>query len=262
MTINVPNEFVAVLLSAACAVGGWLALRIERLHTRLTRIETKLELFDLTPRRVTRVAGIAAIGILTVILPLLDGCGIGLRAKGGSMSHASTVTRQPENPKDGAQQKTERTIEVPLPAGSQLAYGSNWAFRLAADSVFRDVDKTESKIGGSQIDTVGTVVAKLKSARWMVILGCLAFLAGLGASFWPPARAVMGGITPGLVTAGGGLVIAVLPYLVIGNEKFLTAAGLVTALGIGGGIFLYRHGGHGREISLLHRSVTPHDPKS
>lgn len=261
MTLHIPIEIVAVLLAACLGALGWVLLKLNDIQLRITRLETKFEAFEVVPKRIGKAA--LAVGLVAAsILAWGSGCSMALRAKGGSMSHGQTVTRQPENPKDGAQQKTERTIELTLPAGSQIAFGSNFGFKLAGDALFRDQDKTESKIGGSQIDTVGTVVAKLKSARWMTVMGALAFLIGLCASFWPPARTVMGGITPGLVTAGGGLVIAVLPYLVIGNERFLTASGLVTALAVGGGVFLYRHGGHGREISVLRRPVTPPDPKS
>jgi hypothetical protein len=265
MTITIPPEISAVILGAILSALGWLIIRLERLHTRLVKLETKFETLDFYPRRTTRTAAAAAgLAVAALGLALFPGCGIGLRAKGGSLIHGATVTRQPENPKDGAQQKTDtaRTIELPLPAGSLVTVGSN-CFRLSADSVFRDYsqDTSESKIGGSQVDTVGAVVAKLKSARWMTILGCLAFLAGLGAAFWPPARAVMGGTTPGFAVAGGGLVIAALPYLIIGNERFLIVSSIATALGIFGAIFLYRHGGHGRELAVLRKLVSPQADK-
>jgi hypothetical protein len=254
MTLNIPTEISAVILTAILGALGWLIIRLERMHTRIAVIETKLNFFDLVPKRTgMRVTAATAVAAL-LGLALLQGCGIGLRAHGGSMSHSAgqSHTRQPENPKDGAQQSTETAFELPLPAGSRVAIGTN-LFCLAGDSVYKFVDKSESKIGGSQVDTVGAIVAKLKSARWLTILGALAFLAGLGAAFWPPARAVMGGTTPGFAVAGGGLVIAALPYVIIGNEKFLIVAGLVTALLTIAAIFLYRHGGHGRELAVLRK---------
>ncbi len=257
MTLNIPTEISAVILTAILGALGWLIIRLERMHTRIAVIETKLDCFDLVPKRTMRVT--AATAVLALFsLALLQGCGIGLRAKGGSIIHANgngrTGTVQPENPKDGAQQKTETAFELPLPAGSQVAIGTN-LFKLAGDSIFKFADKSESKIGGSQADTVGAVVAKLKSARWLTILGALASLAGLGAAFWPPARAVLGGTTPGFAVAGGGIVLAALPYLIIGNEKFLIVASLVTVLLSIGAIFLYRHGGHGRELAVLRKLV-------
>lgn len=259
MTLNISNEILAVILGAILSALGWLIIRLERMHTRIAVIETKLNFFDLVPKRTgMRITAAAATGCL-LGLALLQGCGIGLRAKGGSMSHANaagrvTLTRQPENPKDGAQQTTETAFELPLPAGSLVPIGTNF-LRLSADSVYRFSDKSESKIGGSQVDTVGAVVAKLKSARWLTILGALAFLAGLGAAFWPPARVVLGGTTPGFAVAGGGIVLAALPYLIIGNERFLMVGAIGTALAIILAIFLYRHGGHGRELAVLRKLV-------
>jgi hypothetical protein len=205
------------------------------------------------------------------------GCGTtGIRAKGGKTSNVSstgsiTETSQPENPKEKAAQSTEtETVkELIIPPGSTIQFNQvdiNKAGKAVTNSTVVTVssntvmktevkEKSKSEVGGAQIDTVGAIVAKLKSARWMTIFGAVIFIAGLAAAFWPVTRTLLGGSTPGLLIAAGGIVLAGLPYIIIGNEKLII--GLVAGIGllIIGGIFLYRHGGAGRENKVLREFI-------
>lgn len=205
---------------------------------------------------------------------LTDGC-IGsraFRAQGGKSSHVSSTgaafnIQQPQNPKDSANQDTSVSdrFDFTVPTGSflDLPVVESTPSGILKTNVQRVVvsapmpvsrtheEKSVSKVGASQPDVVGETLAKLKSSKWITVLGILIFLAGIGCAVYPPVSAILGGITPGAAMAASGLVIAVLPYLIIGNEKFL-CVGIAGALAIALVVwYVHRHGGLQAELTTI-----------
>ncbi len=193
------------------------------------------------------------------------------RAKGGNATHNSpsgvvAKIQQPENPKDAAKQDVdvEDTQELVLPAGSAVPVSTVTptpsgtitnvqVFTVGSNTTYRVThrEKSHAQVGASQADVVGETIAKLKAVRWLVGVGIVIFIGGLACAFVPYLEAFFGGILPGLVIAGGGLVLTALPYLIVGNEKLIVVGAVVTLGGVLGAIYVHKHGGIMAELAAL-----------
>jgi len=220
---------------------------------------------------------------IVAVMLILTGCVGAPRAHGGSIiakttTGATLAVKQPENPQDASKQAidVDDTADMFIPPGSVLTVPE-----IITDPVTHVVqtNRTEIKVegtnvaqvhrthhehsaatvGASQPDVVGETIAKLKSSKWITVVGIFVFFVGVGIAAYPPARLIMGGMTPGAALAGAGLVIAALPYILIGNERFFGIAIFAT---VGVALlawYIHHHGGLAAELNHL-KSIKPAVP--
>lgn len=215
---------------------------------------------------------IALVSLLAVI-----GCKSELRTKGGTSAHvaqngAAVHLAQPENPKDTSTQdfNIDDGYALVIPAGSTLRQQSvdeeagiprtnimEFKFSQPASLTKSHHEGSVSKIGAAQKDTLGETIAKLKSAKIFVFIGIFIMLVGIAFAVYPPLATLAGGFVPGAVCAGAGLVVAVLPYFIIGNEKLFAFGLLATGVIAGGVIYVHKHGGVTAELATLKSVLNP-----
>lgn len=207
-----------------------------------------------------------------------NGCKSELRTKGGNSYHetadgARVQIQQPENPKDDAKQDldVEDTSTMIVPAGATVEQKmvakepgrapitNITVYTVPTNTVVHHshIERSHSDVGAAQKDNLGELVAKLKSAKIFVVIGIIVCVGGVFLAVYPPAEVFLGGFTPGAILAAVGLVIAVLPYVVIGNEKLLSV--LIFAAVAGGLAFwwVHKHGGLQAELTKLKADFQP-----
>lgn len=203
---------------------------------------------------------------------LFAGCKTELRTKGGNASHtaadgAAVQIQQPENPKDDAKQdlQVEDITRLWVPAGAQVRTfdvakepgrppQTNFSvFTVPTNTLIEHSHKesSHSDVGAAQKDTLGETIAKLKSAKIFVVIGILVCIGGVFLAVWPPAETFLGGFMPGTILAAVGLVLAVLPYVIIGNEKLFALAAFATVAGGLAFWWVHKHGGLTVELAKL-----------
>jgi len=189
-------------------------------------------------------------------------CSSSMRIKGGKLNYTGatgTVANQiqSEDPKDKTSfsSESEKIIEMIIPAGSIIEVPSlvgttnTQKITIITNIPFKATikDKVNSSAGGSQKNVLGETIAKLKSMKWISIVGMFLMLFGGASMFWPPLRAVIGSYTTSLVIVAGGVLLLILPVIVVGNETLI----LAVVLGAVGIYFLaYRYGGTSKETKI------------
>jgi hypothetical protein len=205
-----------------------------------------------------------------LLAAMLAGCaGPALRTKGGDASHTSASgsraeIHQPENPKAAANQdlSVTDTMQIEVPAGSQIVMAqtdpesglrtTNFV-TVSTNTVLSRThsEQSHAKVGAAQADIVGETVAKLASAKIFTVLGLIVFIGGVFAAVYPAAQALLGGFIPGAAIAGAGLLMAVLPFLIVGHEALFAVALVLTLAGAGVLIWAHKHGGIMAELNVL-----------
>ncbi len=197
----------------------------------------------------------------------LTGCSLfhdSTRIRGGSAKHSSLTGSnselvQSQDPKDKTSLNSESELNkrIVVPAGSTISIeekvvskdmdskkfvtnSTTTSILLSSNAIFETniKDKTQSNIGGSQENVIGLVTAKLKSMKFVSFIGIGLFIVGLACLFWPPAKLIIGSQTTSIAIAGGGLLLTILPYLIIGQEKLILFCVLGAVVGY---FFIYRY---------------------
>ncbi len=216
--------------------------------------------------------------IYTISLVLMLGCRSELRTKGGNAYHetaggSSVHIQQPENPKDSAKQDLdiEDTSTLIVPAGATveqkqvtkapgfMPLTNTTVYTVPTNTTVHHshIERSHSDVGAAQKDTLGETIAKLKSAKIFVVIGIVVCIGGVFLAVYPPAEVFLGGFTPGAILAAVGLVIAVLPYVIIGNEKLLSLL-IAGAAAVGLAFWwIHKHGGIQAELLKLKKDLAP-----
>lgn len=178
----------------------------------------------------------------------------------GSVETEAAKQIQSQNPKDPSTlvTKSVKTVEFTIPAGSTIrqldpvtgaslsaVVSSNTPVRLHTE---QDVD---SKIGGADF-SIGKLIAKLKSVKWIQGVGVVVFLFGVASFAWPPLRIIIGSVTTSLIIAGAGVALIVLPIIIVGNELLILGACLGGAALY---FFVHRYGKKSGEVEVLKKWI-------
>lgn len=199
------------------------------------------------------------LAVALVALVMLAGCATP-HVKPGTIETALATQTQPQNPKDRTDLVTDSTkmLTYVLPAGSTVAQhdpvtGTNVVFTISSNMPVRveSRDVVDSSIGGADM-SIGKLIAKLQSVRWIQGAGVLVFLFGAASFAYPPLRAIVGSVTTSVVIAASGLALVVLPILVVGNELWILGgcAGVAAAY-----FFIHRYGKKSGEVEVLKKWV-------
>lgn len=178
----------------------------------------------------------------------------------GNIKTSAGELTQPQNPKGSSTIDTEsvKSVEFVLPAGSQIeqvdpvtshpitvTVSSNTPVRITSS------EKVDGRVGGADM-SIGKMVAKLKSVKWIQGVGILVFLLGVVTFAWPPARAVVGSVTTSVIIAGAGLALVVLPIVIVGNEVLILGGCLGAALIY---FFIHRYGKKSGEVEVFKKWI-------
>lgn len=206
----------------------------------------------------------AAAGILLAfsVIYLFSGCGVmQTHVKPGHIRTATGIEQvQPFDPKSGTSLKSESEtgLEFVMPAGSEVTTtdprsGKKVVFKVSTDTPVKSFtkEKVDSGLGAADL-SIGKLIAKLQSVRWIQGVGILIFLFGAATFVYPPLRVVIGSVTTSIIISIAGLGLVILPILVVGHEVLILAVCGGTALGY---IFLTRYGKKSGEVSVLSKVV-------
>lgn len=178
----------------------------------------------------------------------------------GTVETGNAKLTQPQNPKDTSSLDTEstKTVEFIVPAGSTIeqidpvtrtpitvTVLSNTPVRITTN------DKVNSRLGGADM-SIGKMIAKLKSMKWVQMVGIVVFLFGVASFAWPPLRVVIGSVTTSAMISAAGLGLVVLPLLIVGNE-LLILGGCLGAAGLY--FFIHRYGKKSGEVEVFKKWV-------
>jgi hypothetical protein len=105
--------------------------------------------------------------------------------------------------------------------------------------VEREETHARTELGAAQKDTARELGAKLSSLKGIVWVGVGLFVFGLATLVWPPLKAVVASVTTSAALMLGGVALAVLPALVVGNELLILGG---VGLAVGAWFVAHRHG--------------------
>jgi len=216
----------------------------KRIKTRATR-----------KRRVKRaVKKAAVVAMVTATVFLFAGCRGVAHVPGGRIHTPLADQYQSKSPKDQTSLVTEmeRREEFVLPAGSMIVRdGSQFVLQTNMPVSIVVREKVDSSLGAADM-SIGKIIAKLQSLRWIQGVGIVVFLFGLASMVYPPLRMLIASVTTSLVIAAAGLGLVVLPILLVGQEV-LILCGCLGAAGLY--LFLHRYGKKSGENKILKRWV-------
>lgn len=198
--------------------------------------------------------------LATVVVALmLAGCA-SPHVKPGRVETALATQVQPQNPKEAASLKTDsvRTMDFIAPAGTVISQKDPlsqnvFTFTISTNMPVqvRQQDTVDSSIGAADM-SIGKLIAKLQSVKWIQGVGVVVFLFGATSLVYPPLRLLVGSVTTSLIFAASGVSLIVLPIIVVGNEIPI----LLGCVGVAGAyLFVHRYGKKSGEVEVLKRWV-------
>ena len=100
--------------------------------------------------------------------------------------------------------------------------------------------------------SIGKMIAKLQSVRWIQGVGILVFLFGAASFAYPPLRLIIGSVTTSVIIAASGLALVILPIVIVGNELLIlgSCAGVAAAY-----FFIHRYRKKSGEVEVLKKWV-------
>jgi hypothetical protein len=205
-------------------------------------------------RAARSVKKIAAVLAVLATIFLFTGCMGVAHVPGGRVSTPLADQWQSKSPKDQTSLATEmeRKEEFVLPAGSiVISEGSRFVLQTNMPVSITVREKVDSNLGAADM-SIGKIIAKLQSLRWIQGVGIVVFLFGIASMVYPPLRLLIASTTTSLVIGAAGLGLIVLPILLVGQEILI----LVGCLGLAGlYLFLHRYGKKSGENKILKRWV-------
>lgn len=251
-------NFLLLLLQVAIASGtAWFLYQKIKEMNKKCGCKKKKKKPVKKPRK--RLPTKAMLWGMVITVVFLAGC-MTPHSKPGTVTTPMATQTQPFNPKDKTELVTtsDRTFEYVLPAGSTIAKidrsgRTNAVSTVASDTPIREhvIETVDSSLGAADM-SIGKMIAKLQSVKWIQGVGIVIFLFGIASFAWPPLRMVIGSVTTSAIIAAAGLGLIVLPTILIGNE-------LLILLGCGGAalayFFIHRYGLKSGQVSVLKKWV-------
>lgn len=201
----------------------------------------------------------AKIILAAALAMLMVGC-VTPKNKPGSVTTPLVTQVQSENPKEKTSLVTDShtIIDFIAPAGTTIAQKDARSQNYVTFTVSKDTpirldthDTVDSRLGASDM-SIGKMIAKLQSMRWVQGVGVLVLLFGAATFAYPPLRVIVGSVTTSVVIAACGLALIILPVVIVGNEVLilLGCAGAAFAY-----FFIHRYGKKSGEVDVLKRWV-------
>lgn len=262
------GQFLLVLLQVAVAVLTavfiWTKIRAQKAELKQLKARDKRRKSCRSRKTISRkrkhaFTESAKILILAATVMLMTSC-TAPNVKPGRVDTELATQVQPENPKDKTQLATERTVEksFTLPPASvvreinpQTGETTEFVNSESMPVLLRIYEKVDSSLGAADM-SIAKIAAKLKSMKWVQVVGVFIFLFGAASLVYPPLRAIVASATTSLMISAAGIGLIVLPIVVVGNEVLILAG----CVGVAGAyLFIHRYGRKDGENRILKRWV-------